>query len=205
MKKIPSRTFGVSLTLAVWTAALTPALAADPVCKPLIAASQMLRTVPFHLYMTQTQSFPNQTMAQAAGQIGLGGTRQSEEISTGKDIYVLNRGQWIDMQTSFAAMEQDKDSDPDTVKSLEESRCKALPDETMYGQATRVYVRSTPGLNSEIKLWISKASNLPIRMDMTHDEGAMKMSTVSRYEYNSVQAPEHAMTMKDRVKSGTRR
>lgn len=31
-------------------------------------------------------------MAKAAGQIGMGGTQQSEEVSAGKNIYVLRRG-----------------------------------------------------------------------------------------------------------------
>jgi hypothetical protein len=201
MKKISCRTFGASLALACCTAAIAPALAMDPVCNQLKAATQVLRTMPFHTYMTETQSFTNPNMAKAAGQIGMGGTKQSEEISTGKNIYVMTDGKWIDMQTSFASMEQDKDSDPDTKKALEESKCKALPDEPMYGQPASVYLQSIPALGIETKLWISKSSTLPVRMDMTNDQGAMKMLMVSRYEYSGVQAPAHAMTMKDMVKS----
>jgi hypothetical protein len=105
------------------------------------------------------------------------------------------------MQTSFLAMEQDKDSDADIQKAMEASKCKALPDEAMYGQPTSVYLQSTPALGIETKLWISKTTNLPIRTDTTNDQGAMKMLTVSRYEYSDVQAPAHAITMKDLVKS----
>ena len=203
MKNISCRTAGASLALVFFcTAAITPALAVDSVCNHLIAATQVLRTVPFHIYMTETQNFTSPTMAKSAAQIGMGGTKQSEEISTGKNIYVMTGGKWIDMQTSFAAMEQDKDSDPDTKKALEESTCKALPDEAMYGQQASVYLQSMPTLGVETKLWISKATNLPVRMDMTNDQGAMKMLTVSRYEYTGVQAPAHAITMKDMVKSG---
>ncbi|MGC2181883.1 MAG: hypothetical protein WA637_01225 [Terriglobales bacterium] len=201
MKKKSYRAFGASLTLAFCTAAVTTALAMDPVCNQLNAATQVLRTKPFHMYVTETQSFANPTMAKAAGQIGMGGTRQSEEISTGKNIYVMTRGKWIDMQNSFAAMEQDKDSDPDTKKAMEESKCKALPDETMYGQAANVYLRSTPALGMEAKVWISKSTHLPVRTDITHNQGAMKLVTVSRYEYSGVQAPANAKTMKDMVKS----
>jgi hypothetical protein len=201
MKKMSCRTLGASLTLALYAAAITPALAIDPVCNQLKAATQVLRTTPFHIYMTETQSFTNTNMAKAAGQIGMGGTKQSEEISTGKNIYVMTGGKWIDMQTSFAAMEQDKDSDPDTKQAIEESKCKALPDEVMYGQPTSVYVQSSPALGIETKLWISKTTHLPVRMDMTNDQGAMKMLTVSRYDYSGVQAPAHAITMKEMVKS----
>jgi hypothetical protein len=193
--------FSTWLTLAVCTAAVTPALAMDPVCNQVNAGAEMLRTKPFHMYMTETQSFSNPNMAKAAGQIGMGGTKQSEEISTGKNIYVLTRGKWIDMQTSFAAMEQDKDSDPETKKAVEDSKCKALPDETMYGQAASVYLKSTPGLGIETKLWISKTTHLPVRTDITNNQGAMKQVTVARYEYSGVQAPANATTMKDMLKS----
>jgi hypothetical protein len=205
MKNISCRTLGASLSLAFYTAAMTPALAMDPVCNQLKATTQALKTTPFHLYMTETQSFTNPNMAKAAGQIGMGGTKQSEEISTGKNIYVMSGGKWIDMQTSFAAMEQGKDSDPDAKKAMDDSKCKALPDEAMYGQPARVYLQSTPSLGIETKLWISKTTNLPVRSDTTNDQGAMKMMTVSRYEYNGVQAPAHTVTMKDMVKSGSGR
>ena len=118
MKKISCRTFGASLTLAFYTAAITPALAMDPVCNQLKAATQVLRTMPFHIYMTETQSFTNPNMAKAAGQLGMGGNKQSEEISTGKNVYVMTGDKWIDMQTGFAAMEQDKDTDVLDRKSV---------------------------------------------------------------------------------------
>jgi hypothetical protein len=53
-----------------------------------------------------------------------------------------------------------------------------------------------------MKVWISKTTNLPIRTDITHDQGPMKMLTVSRYDYSGVQAPAHAITMKEMVQSG---
>lgn len=197
----PRYTLRATLMLAFNVAAATPALAVDPVCGQLIAATKMLRTKPFHMYMTETQSYANQTLAKAGSQIGLGGTKQSEEISTGKNIFVMTRRQWIDMQTSFAAMEQDKESDPDTKKAMEESKCTMLPDETMYGQPSSVYLQKTPALGMETKLWISKTTHLPVRTDMTNDQGVMKIVTVSRYDYEAVQAPARAMTMADMVKS----
>jgi hypothetical protein len=204
MNKMLSRRLGASLTLVVNTAAMTPALAMDPVCNQLMAATKALRAMPVHIYMTETQSFANPNMAKAAGTIGMGGTKRSEEISTGDNVYVMTGGQWIDMQISFAAMQQDKDTDPDTKKALEESQCKVLPDETMYGQTAKVYLQSNPGLGIETKLWISKTTNLPVRTDMTNDQGAMTMLTVSRYEYSGVQAPAHATTMKDMANSRNR-
>lgn len=52
MKKISCRTLGASLALVFCTAIITPAPAMDPVCNRIIAATQALRTMPFHLYMT---------------------------------------------------------------------------------------------------------------------------------------------------------
>ena len=58
-------------------------------------------------------------------------------------------------------MEQEKDSDPDAQKAREESKCKVLPDETVNGQQASVFVETTPEL--ETKVWISRASKLPIQ------------------------------------------
>jgi hypothetical protein len=201
MKKISCLTYGALLALALYSAAITPAIATDPACNQIKAAMEVQRTRPLHIYMTETQSITNPNMARAAAQIGLGGTKHSEEISTGKNVYVMTDGKWIDMQTSFAAMEQDKDSDPDTKKAWEESRCKALPDEAMYGQSASVYLQTTPSQGIQMKIWISKSTNRPVRVDMTNDAGTMKILTVSRYEYSGVQAPAHVVTMEDMVKS----
>jgi hypothetical protein len=202
MKNSSFPVLSASATFALCATVATPALALDPVCTQVKAVMQILRTTPMHIYMTETQTFTSAAMAKEAGQIGMGGTKQSEEISTAKSIYVMTDGKWVDMQTSFAAMETDKDSDPDTEKAMADAKCKALPDEVIFGQTTKVYVQSIPALGTETKLWISKATNRLVRSDMTNDGGgAMKIMTVSRYEYTDVQAPAHAVTMADMVKS----
>jgi hypothetical protein len=201
MKNLSFLPLGVSVTFGLCTAAIAPAVAMDPVCNQVKVVMKVLSTTPLHIYMTETQSFANPTLAKSAGQLGMGGTKQSEEISTGKSVYVLTDGKWVDMQISFAAMEEDKDSDPDTEKAIEDSKCKALPDEVMFGQPASVYIQSIPALGIENKLWISKAANRPVRTDMTNDAGSMKILTVSRYEYTGVQAPAHVVTMEEMVKS----
>jgi hypothetical protein len=195
----PQSKFAI-LAVLFCTVAATPALAMDPVCVQMRSASSALRTKPFHMYMTATESFSRPNMAKAASSIGMGGTKQSEEISTGKSIYVMTRGKWIDMQTSFADMENEKDGDPDTKKALESSKCKALPDEAVFGQSASVYFESTPGLGIETKLWVSKSTHLPLKTDITNDQGTMKTVSSSRYEYSNVQAPSGAISMKDMVK-----
>jgi hypothetical protein len=71
----------------------------------------------------------------------------------------------------------------------------------MFGQPASVYLQSIPTLGIETKVWISKATNRPVRSDMTNDAGSMKMLTVSRYEYANVQAPAHVVTMEEMIKS----
>lgn len=195
------RIVGTMLTLAFCEAFVAPVLAMDPICNQLKVATAVLKTKPFHLYMTATSGFGNAKMEKAAGQLGMGGTKESEEISTGTAIYVMTGGKWIDMQTNFASMEEDKDADPDTKKAMEDSRCQALPDEVIDNQPALVYLQSVPALGIETKLWISKATHLPVRADVTNDQGSMKQITVSRYEYSGVAAPANAMTMKDMIKS----
>lgn len=178
-----------------------PALAMDPACAPLKSAMEAQRNRPFHMYMTQQRSFARANMTKAAATIGVAGSKNSEEISTGKDIYVLHDGKWIDMQTSFADMEKDKDADPDTKKAMESATCKQLPDETMYGQPSSVFVRNTPAIGIQTKLWISKSTHLPVRADITSDQGALKTVSSSRFEFGNVKAPAGAMTMKDMMKA----
>jgi len=160
MKTMRFCVYAALATLASFTAGMNAALAADSVCNELKGSTLVLRTLPFHIYMTETQTFANSTLAKAGGQIGMGGTKPSEE-----------------------------------------SKCKALPDEVMYGQQARVYFRSSPALGIETKLWVSKSTNRPVRTDTTNDSGAMKILTVSRYEYGDVRAPVGAVTMAEMVKS----
>jgi hypothetical protein len=122
MGRNPYRVLGASLNFAFCAVAVMPALAADPACTPVNAAMLTLRTKPFHLFMTETRTYANPALAKAAGQIGLSGTKQSEEISTAKSTYVMTGGKWIDMQTSFAEMEMDKDTDSDTKKAMDAAR-----------------------------------------------------------------------------------
>ena len=157
------------------------------------------------MYMTQDRSFAHANLAKAASSIGLNGSKKSEEISTGKDIYVLHDGKWIDMQMSFADMEKDKDSDPDAKKAMESATCKQLPDETMYGQVTSVFLKNTPSLGIQSKIWVSKSTHLPVRADITNDQGTMKTVSSSRFEFGDIKAPAGAMSMRDMVKARSRR
>ena len=81
----------------------TPALAMDPVCQSLMQSQRNMANTPVHITIIETETW-SKNLSRAAASIGMGGTKKSEEISTGEDVYVLHGGKWIDMQTSLAEM-----------------------------------------------------------------------------------------------------
>ena len=127
MKKIRFCVYGGLAMLASCTAGMNAVLAADSVCNELKASTLVLRTLPFHIYMTGNTEFCELDPGEGGRSDRHGRYQAVGGDLTGKNIYVLTDGKWVDMQTSLAAMEKDKDTDPDTVKEMEESKCKALP------------------------------------------------------------------------------
>lgn len=192
----PSR--GACSAIVLLLAASTPALAADPTCNALLAATQALRNKPFHLFMTTEHKYSSETLARAAASIDLAGTKKSEEIWTGKDIFVLSDGHWIDMHTNLAAMSNDDDADTQKARAAE--RCTILTDEVVDGQPTTVIQAQNPEDGTGGKFWILKASHLIARMETITDAGAMKSFMTGRYAYENVQAPAHAVSMSDFIK-----
>lgn len=184
-------------SLCCGVASATPALAIDPACQPLMQSQRSMASTPVRISMTETRNW-SKALSQAASGMGMGGAKKSEEISTGKSVYVLDGGKWIDMQTSFAGMAKLGDpSDPDIKKAQEATRCQALPDETVTGQAAAVYVEHNPS-GIDTKIWISKSTHLPLKSEITNKAAgaAMTSFTVATYDYNNVRAPAGAITMK---------
>ncbi len=178
-----------------------PALALDAACQPLIQSQHEMQTRPVHITMTETRSWSKALSGAAAG-MGVGGVKTSEEISTGKAVYVLHDGKWIDMGASFAGAHADP-NDPEVKKAQEGKRCTALPDEIVAGQAAAVYRERNPVLGIETKIWIAKSTRLPLKSEITNKAGgpAMTSVTVSTYDYNNVRAPTGAMTMQQMMKA----
>jgi hypothetical protein len=179
---------------------IQPALAMDPVCQALMQSQKSMANTPVHISVTETRTW-SKNLSRAAAGMGIGGTKKSEEISTGKDIYVMHGGKWIDMQASFAGMAKLGDpNDPDIKKAREAERCQALPGDAVAGQAAAVYRMHNPsGIDTEI--WISKSTHLPLKSEITDKAAGSAMSsfTVSTYDYNNVRAPTGAITMKQMV------
>jgi len=179
---------------------VSPALAMDPACQPLLQSERIMANTPVHITLTETRNWSKDLAKPAAG-MGMGGTTTSEEISTGKAVYVMHRGKWIDMGASFAGMHGDP-NDPEIKKAQEAKRCKVLPDETVAGQAAAVYQEHNPELGIDTKIWISKSTHLPLKSEITNKAGgpAMTSFTVSTYDYKNVRAPAGAISMQQMMK-----
>ena len=189
---------GAYLAIMLLLITSTPALASDTNCNALLAAMQALRNKPFHLFMTTEHKYSSATLARAAASIDLVGAKKSEEIWTGKDVFVLSDGHWIDMHTNLAAMSND--DDPDTQKARAAERCTILADDTVDGQPTTVIQTQNPDDGTGGKFWILKPSHLIVRMETVTDAGAMKSFMTGRYAYGNVQVPAHAVSMSDIIK-----
>ena len=178
-------------------AIVAPALAMDPACQALIQSQRSMASRPVHIFMTETRTW-SKPLSKAAAGLDMSGAKKSEEISTGKALYVKHGAGWIDMQTSFAEMMKLGDpNDPDTKKELDGMQCKALPDETVSGQAATVYQEHSPS-GIDTKIWISKSTHLPLKSEITNKAGgpALTSFTVATYDYTNVLAPVGAMSMK---------
>jgi hypothetical protein len=173
----------------------TPASAMDAACQPLVQSQMKMANTPVHIFMTESRTW-SKSLSRATAGMGMSGAKTSEEISTGKAVYVLNRGKWIDMGASLAGMHGDP-NDPEVKKTQAANRCKALPDDAVAGQAAAVYEQHNPELGIDTKIWISKSRHLPLRSEITNKAGgpAMTSVTVSTYDYNNVRAPVGAISM----------
>jgi len=194
---VKSHVFAAGL-LCCGTALSTSALAMDPACQPLMQSERSMANTPVHITVTENRSW-SKNLSKAAAGMGMGGMKTSEEVSTGKALYVRHGSQWIDMGASFAGMRGDP-NDPEIRKAQEAERCKALFDETVAGQAAAVYQEHNPA-GIDTKIWISKSTHLPIKSEITNTAGgpAMTSVTVSTYDYKNVRAPVGAITMQQMV------
>lgn len=177
---------------------VTPALAMDPACQPLMQSQRNMANTPVHITLTETETW-SKNLSRAAASIGASGTKKSEEISTGKGVYVRHGEKWIDMQMSFSEMAKMGDpNDPDIKKASEAARCKALPEETVAGLTAAVYQEHNPESGIDTKIWISKSTHLPLKSEITNKAAGAAMSsfTVETYDYKNVQAPVGAISMK---------
>jgi len=164
---------GVS-RLAVWGLAVSLALfsvtgfASDVGCKAVFEATLRQMQTPYHSYTT---------MMLVPG----AKPRLSEQINTGKILYLLTNGKWAVARITPEAM---REQETENIKDSN-AVCSVVRDEPVDGVNATLYKvhEERAGSASDSQVWISKANGLPLRMKM--DEPAVD----SRYSYSNVVAP----------------
>jgi len=160
----------ISLVLA-WFAAAPAMAQSSPACKPLFDAMIKAATTPNHA--TSTMSNPPTV---------------SETITAGGVIYLKISGAWKKSPMTPQAMAQQQ---VDNIKNSK-STCNQLPDERVDGAPAAVYTlhNETPDVGaSDSKVWISRATGLPLRSEGDVGGGADKMHISTKFDYASITAP----------------
>ncbi|HEY0557479.1 MAG TPA: hypothetical protein VGG20_24700 [Thermoanaerobaculia bacterium] len=168
----------VSLLISL-TAAGRPARAVtvDPACKPGLDAILKQIGTPTHIYATEVPAH--------------GGKKPEvrETIYAGGAIYIQIKGQWKRSPISTQDMRKQEEENVRNAKSMS---CRYLRDEAVNGESAAVYRAQdvTDVGSSDVTLWVSKRTGLPLRGENDLDTGGGdKMHLSIRYDYAGVKAP----------------
>jgi hypothetical protein len=160
----------LTLTAATWLVAV-PAAAQTPACQPIFDGMAKQMVTPNHSYVTMSGS---STMA-------------TESITTGGVMYIQVNGKWIRSSMSPSDMQQLQEQN----KKKTTTSCERLPDEAVSGAAATVFHVHNKGeaSTSDGKVWLAKATGLPMRGEEDVLSGQTKTHISTRYEYTNVQPP----------------
>lgn len=139
-------------------------------CKVVFDAMLKETTTPRHLVTTRAGAPPG------------------ESIGTSDAIYVKMRGGWKKSPLTPQAMRAQQE---ENIRSATSTACTALPDEIVNGAPAAVWHAhyEQPDLGvSESKVWISKATGLPLRTEVSVQAG-QKTSVVTTFDYDHIVAP----------------
>ena len=163
----------VFISFAIPWLAAAPAMAqTSPACKPLFDAMLKAAITPNHA--TATMSNPSTV---------------SETITVGGAIYLKAAGAWKKSPMTPQAMVQ---QEQDNIKNAKSNTCQRLADDRVDGTLTAVYTlhSETPDVGaSDAKVWISKATGLPLRSEGDVGGGPDKMHISTKYDYANITAP----------------
>jgi hypothetical protein len=163
-----------SLVIVVLCTASAEAQALSQECQAMMNAGVKQFTVPSHAFMTSTGISSALT--------------QSEMIYVNGATYAMVNGTWMKSPVSVEQLIQQSQAQ---VASAKSHTCRAMPDETVDGIAASVYTSHSETATgaSDSRVWIAKATGLPIKSEIDMTMGARKSHTSVRYEYNNVTAP----------------
>jgi hypothetical protein len=111
-----------------------------------------------------------------------------ESIGTADATYVQLNGRW---RKSPMTPKQTFDQQMENIRNTAVASCTPLPDEIVDGKAATVYQTHYEQKDlgaSDAKVWIAKATGLPLRTDVSLQAG-QKVSVVTRFDYDHITAP----------------
>jgi len=112
----------------------------------------------------------------------------TESILAGDTNYFKYHGVWKKRPLS---PRDNLEREQDNIKNARVYTCRRLPDELLDGTRVATYTAhsDTPDVGTtDAKLWISKATGLPLRTDSDIDSGTKQQLSV-RYDYANIKAP----------------
>jgi hypothetical protein len=112
-------------------------------------------------------------------------TRVGHSVSTGGKLFVEMNARWVLSKMTMSDMANEMRAEIGTAKMS----CHRLGEETVGGEATTVYSShvNNHGNVSDNRLWISKATGLPLKTEVKLQNG---MQIVTVFDYAHSQAPE---------------
>ncbi len=157
--------------LPIVMAIATPAFGQAPAgsCKVVFDATLKQATTPYHMVATRDG-------------------RTSESITTADATYIQVRGTWRKSRMSPKDMLAQQQQ---VIRNTTLANCKALPDEIVDGKPTFVYQTHFEQKDlgaSDAKIWIAKATGLPVRTEVTAQAGE-KSASVTHFDYDNIKAP----------------
>lgn len=164
----------ISLAVVALCAASAGAQTLSPECQAMMDAGMKQFTVPSHAFMTST---------------GISSAlAQSEMINVNGATYAMVNGTWMKSPVSVEQLIQQSQAQ---VASAKSHTCQVMPDETVDGAAASVYTSHTETATgvTDSRVWIAKATGLPIKSEIDMTMGDRRSHTSVRYEYNNVTAP----------------
>lgn len=158
--------------LGVLALAATPAIAqVSPVCKAVLDAEIKLATTPHHALSTESD-----------------GKTVVEMITVDGANYVKIRGVW---KKSPMTPQDNVAREQENIKSARVYTCSRVADDSIDGVPAFVYRAhsETPDVgSSDARIWLSKATGLPLRTDEDVNTGTTRHLSI-KYDYANIKAP----------------
>ena len=148
-------------------------------CQAVLDASTKLYSVPYHMYMTNTNPA-----------VMNGKPITSESISVGGKLYVLVEGKWAASPLSLEELKQKFD---ENKKNVLNASCNFVRNESANGEAAALYAthEETAHGKNDTQMWISMGKGLILKQEIDIDigNGRPKTHLSTRFDYANVQAP----------------